>query len=283
MNETYNIRALTDLGFTQLEARVYACLLVHSPITGYGVAKKIGAPVANTYKAIQSLQLKGAVLVDEGEKNLCRAIPSDELLDQMERRFRESKTLAAEEMKKLGGSPDDDRVYHLTTPQQVYERCRSMLEGADQVAFLDLYPGPFHELKSALSEAADRGVKVAVQVYEDVELDGIRLVNCRFSHMVNKWPRQWLQIVVDGTQFLIALFTEDGKGVHQAIWSASPIISWVFHTLADADISLAQLLPGIESGTDGEKLSQIYKEWQKEYRFPRLSGIDKLIRRFNWE
>ncbi|MDO8629132.1 MAG: helix-turn-helix domain-containing protein, partial [Phycisphaerales bacterium] len=69
------IQTLVPLGFTPLEGEVYAILVAESPATGYRVAQAIGKPVANTYKAIESLERKGAIVVDDGESRLCRAVP----------------------------------------------------------------------------------------------------------------------------------------------------------------------------------------------------------------
>jgi len=69
-----SVKALADLGFTNLEAEIYAFLLQESPATGYRIAQAIGKPAANTYKAIQSLEQKGAVIVEAGSSRMCRAI-----------------------------------------------------------------------------------------------------------------------------------------------------------------------------------------------------------------
>src|SRR5436190_9967806 len=106
-------QSLTGLGFTELEAEVYVSLLRHSPATGYRVAQSIGRPVANTYKAIESLQYKGAVLVDEGSNRLCRAVPAEELLAQIERSFQHRRQEAAKALASLHAAPEDDRVYQL--------------------------------------------------------------------------------------------------------------------------------------------------------------------------
>src|SRR3974377_860031 len=87
MSTVQAIHALTDFGFTDLEAEVYVFLLQEWPAPGYRGAHALGKPVANTYKAIESLQNKGAILVDEGANRLCRAVPAEELLSQLERNF----------------------------------------------------------------------------------------------------------------------------------------------------------------------------------------------------
>ncbi len=81
------IEALVSLGFTALESEIYTFLLQESPVTGYRVAQALGKPTANTYKAIESLALKGAVIVAEGAQRHCRAVPAQELLNRLDRRF----------------------------------------------------------------------------------------------------------------------------------------------------------------------------------------------------
>src|SRR5437764_15136779 len=90
-----HLDALIELGLSGSEAAAYAYLVRHSPATAYKVAKGIGKPVANTYKAIASLEEKGAVLVDDGESRLCRAVPPEEFLARLDRRFRAQRSRAA--------------------------------------------------------------------------------------------------------------------------------------------------------------------------------------------
>jgi len=54
-------------------------LLKESPATGYRVRHAIGIAVANTYKALTSLEQKGAVIVENGENGLCLAASRDRI------------------------------------------------------------------------------------------------------------------------------------------------------------------------------------------------------------
>ena len=68
-------QSLMALGFTGLEAEIYAFLLGQSSVTGYRVAQALGKPAANTYKAIESLERKEAVLIGYGLKRNPRIRP----------------------------------------------------------------------------------------------------------------------------------------------------------------------------------------------------------------
>ncbi len=108
-----SVKALADLGFTHLEAEIYAFLLQESPATGYRIAQAIGKPAANTYKAIQTLEQKGAVIVEDGTSRMCRAISSEELLSQLSRDFESKRTTAMASLSRLGHATTDERIYQV--------------------------------------------------------------------------------------------------------------------------------------------------------------------------
>jgi sugar-specific transcriptional regulator TrmB len=64
MNEE-TAQLLADIGFTRLEAVTYLHLIQEPSVTGYRVAQAIAKPVPNVYKALESLQKKGAIVCDE--------------------------------------------------------------------------------------------------------------------------------------------------------------------------------------------------------------------------
>jgi hypothetical protein len=273
-------QSLTGLGFTELEAEIYVSLLRHAPATGYRVAQSIGRPVANTYKAIESLQHKGAVLVDEGSSRLCRAVPAEELLAQLERSFQRRRQEAANALASLRAAPDDDRVYQLQSVGQVFERCRRMLEGCEQAAVLDVFPKPLEELREAVEGAARRGVRVAVKAYAPAALAGVDVVvHPHGRATLRRWPGQWLNVVTDGREHLLAFLTPDARGLRQAVWSGSAYLSWVYHSAVGAELILAALQRGLEDGATAAELRQAVAGYQYLFRAD-LPGARALLGRF---
>jgi sugar-specific transcriptional regulator TrmB len=280
MSASESRQSLTAFGFTELEADVYVFLLCESPATGYRVAQAIGKPVANTYKAIESLCNKGALVVEEGAGRLCRAVPADELLGQLERRFQEHHRRAGRALARLKASPEDQRVYQLRTPAQVLERGRRMLADCRRVAIVDAFPGTLEELRSALESAATRGVDVAVQVYRPVALAGAQVaVHADGEAIVRRWPGQWLNLVADGRECLLALFTQDLRGVHQAVWSGSSYLSWVYHSAVAAELVLGEVTRLVEDGGSPRALRQALRRY-RSLCTPDLPGSQELLKRF---
>lgn len=242
------VDSLVALGFTELEAAVYLYLVENAPATGYRVSHDIGKPVANTYKAIESLHQKGGVMVDEsGENRQVRAVPPHELLDQFSNAFRKRHEAANRALEGLEPQEQDMGVYTLTNTDQVVARARTMLEDADDVVLCDLFPRAVVKLRDDLEAAAQRGVMVAARVYEPTELEGAELVtSTRAAEVRGRWPGQWLNMVVDGAQILLSFLSEDASKVHQAVWSGSPFLSWVYHVSFSWEITGTRVEDALE-------------------------------------
>jgi sugar-specific transcriptional regulator TrmB len=273
-------QALTELGFTELEVEVYVALLRQSPATGYRVAQTIGRPVANTYKSIESLQLKGAVLVDEGASRLCRAVAPEELLAQLERSFQQRRQEAARALASLRAAPEDDRVYQLNSVDLVFERCRQMLSRCEQTAILDVFPKPLEDLRQTLEEVASRGVRVLIKAYEQAAVAGADVVvHPQARATLKRWSGQWLNVITDGREHLLAFLTQDARAVHQAVWSGSAYISWVYHSAVGAEAILAGLLRSLADGATAAELRRKVADYQHIFR-PDIPGARTLLERF---
>jgi sugar-specific transcriptional regulator TrmB len=275
-------QALVSLGFSGFEAEVYVRLLSEpEPVTGYKVAQALGKPVANTYKALESLSNKGAVIIDDGSSRLCRAVAADELLSKLERRFRDNQRKAARSLAKIRSSSSDDRVYQLRTSEQVFERCRRMLSMCKQVALLDIFPVPLEELRHDIQAVAARGIQVALKAYRPVHLDKVEVFTAAEGDVVlERWPGQWLNLVVDGKEMLLCFLSSDGAGVHQAIWSGSAYLCCVFHSALLSEIVLSGVQEKIEERASPGQLRELVRRYCSVDSI-RGMGYKELLGRFS--
>lgn len=249
------VQALTKLGFTPLEAEIYAFLVQEPPVTGYRIAQALGKPAANVYKAIESLETKGAVLIDQGANRVCRAVPAEELLSHLDHAFQQRRSQAAERLAELRATQPDDRVYQLRTREQVFERCRSMLARCKSLALFDLFPDPLEALRHDIEATAARGVRVTVKAFLPVELPGVDVIlNPRGADVMAQYPGQWLILIIDGAELLIASLDAERREIHQAIWSSSVTLSWIFHCAFAAELLMSALMNAIDRGASLEDL-----------------------------
>lgn len=263
MSKAEDTQPLVELGLTALEAESYAFLLRESPATGYRVAQALGKPVANTYKALESLGRKGAILVDEAESRLCRAVPADEWLSQLERQFHQRKQRASEALAGLGALPHDDRLYQLHTPSQVVERARAMLQRCRHTAVLDVFPTLLDVLGDDLEQCASRGVEVVVKTYEGVRLRGVRVVVRPRGHEITEAvPGEVISLNVDGAEHLLAVMSSETETVHQAIWTGSAIVSYLLFNGLINEVSQTAFMAELEQDTSVERLRRVFRDFR---------------------
>lgn len=245
-----SVKALADLGFTNLEAEIYAFLLQESPATGYRIAQAIGKPAANTYKAIQTLEQKGAVIVEDGASRMCRAVSSDELLSRLSREFELKRNSALASLSALNHLTVDERIYQIRSRDQVFQRSREMLGEAKKVV-LGVVPSPVvAELADEFLKAVGKGVDIALKSDQAVRIEGVEsVVDASVSRTVST-----LQLVVDGEQTLVAVF--DGAILVQAIWTRSPALAITHHEGLASEICLANVAARIEEGAGPKRLTR---------------------------
>ena len=283
MSPSPELQPLVELGFTELESEIYTWLVENSPATGYRTARGLGKPTANTYKALDSLSEKGAILAEDGPSRLYRAVTANELLESMDRRFRDQKERAATLLSGLKPSPDDELVYHLNTPGQVFERFRQMLDRCEEVALLDLFPEPAKQLKSDIEAAAKRGAVVAVKLYEPLDLEGAEIfVDPAGIETLSRWPGHWANGVIDGKEHLLSLLSADGHRVHQAVWSGNVYISWAYHSGLAFELLYPAVIQELRKSVSKVELESIF-ERLSHMRTLNAPGYRILMQRFGEE
>ncbi len=265
-----------ELGLTDMESRIYAFLLGESPATGYKISKAIGKPTANTYKSLESLEEKGVLLVEKGERKHYRAVPHEEMLDRFERKFLMLKQSAAEALATVDAPKWDDHVYHIHSSEQVYARFQTMLEQAEQFAIIDIFPGPLTRLQPVIEAGAARGLQIILKVYEETNIKGVRTVlKPHASRVRRKWKGQWINVVADSAELLLAFLSEDRKEVHQAVWTMSPFLSVLYQIGLLSEVTLDAIGTTLESGDDLEAVRDLIDDYQAQTNQP-LKGYAAL-------
>lgn len=284
MGTEAGIRAFEELGFTRVEAEVYVYLVQHSPATGYAVAKAIGRTQGAAYKTLASLEARGAIEVNGGRNRLCRAVPPRELLERLDRHFQEQRRGAVVALSHLQPPEGDERIYRLTTVDQVYERCRAMLAGCRTIAILDLFPQPIDVLRPDISATVERGVAVLLSAYDPVDLPGVD-VTCPppGKDVRQRMPLQWMSVFIDGRESLTAALSRDGHELYQANWTASLLFSWGMGSYAKWSHFCNDIVSMLEAGASREEMLAEYRRWDKAYPALVSDGFREMKRRFGLE
>jgi len=274
------IELLMSLGLNELEAEVYVQLLTQPSTTGYKIAKLLNKPGANVYKAVDSLARKGAVMLEAGENQLCRAVPIREFINQQEEEFLRRTRRAYESLSHLKLEPGDEKSYQLLSAPLALERCRQMLQQCSTIAVLDVFPEPLKAIWPAIEEAMARGVEIYLQVYRETQLPGVHLALASIAETaIEYWSSQQLNIVIDGKEYLLALFNEDVSEVHQATWSRNLYVSSMLHAGFSNEHTIHRIRELAAREAFPDRLKELLAQ-QKFLSTSNVPGVKELLARF---
>jgi sugar-specific transcriptional regulator TrmB len=255
--------SLESLGLTSIEALAYTYLVANPSSTGYRVARGIGKPTANVYRALESLGRKGAVLHDRAATPSFRAIAPDDLLARLEDQFMQRKAAAARELASLQPDEGDDRLYALRTPEQVLSRARILLVSTRRVALIDTI-SPFAEiLASEIDDARSRGVRVLVRSRAQARNESREAdhADTLADAPAPAGTQPSLRIAGDARELMMAWFSRDDERVIEAMWTRSAAFARATHEALAAERCCLQIEQRMADGLSVDEVEAVFDEW----------------------
>ncbi|WP_431910314.1 TrmB family transcriptional regulator, partial [Amycolatopsis thermoflava] len=251
-------QALSDLGFSQYEAKCYVGLMNREPQTGYRVSKATGVPQPKVYETLRRLVSRGVVREIPGEPTVFSAIPPRALFDDLrgsfERRLEEAersaRAMAASELPR-----DLEYVERFTKREDVVEAVKDCLAAASRRVYLSASANELAALKPAVDATLARGVDVVVLAFgrREVPMRGARIFRHASTEgaVYRRHQARHIALVVDSRETVNAI-AADGSA-WQGIRTASvPIIAAVKGFIRH-DIDMQQVYADF-----GEKLVEAY-------------------------
>lgn len=268
---------LTNVGLTGLESSAYVALLQEPGATAYRVAQMIGKPPPNTYKALDSLLAKGAVVADgsSGSRTYA-ALPVHEYLNSKRRDLDASEREIEQALAGVPVESVEQGIFRLSTIEQVYERCRTMIAGAKALVLIDAFPVPLNELEKPARAAAKGGVDLLIKPYAPISIPGCDVLAAGpGAPQLNIWNGDWLNVVADCSESVQAFLKKDGAGVHAAAWCRNPYLAMLDFNGMVCEFILTQVAQMAQEGSDGPTIDGEIKRMMRRYMKyePFVSGV----------
>ena len=257
---------LREMGLSELEAKVYIWLLENKRSTGYKIAVQTGKPVANTYKALRSLEKKGAVICDNSSnKTYFDTISVEEFLNKIEKEFIKQREKIIDEVKKLDVQQEPIGIYELQSAELVYEKAVGMIKTAESSLVIDCFPAPLQVIKKELLNKKGENIPILLKNYCDTRFEGIRQIEAFKTDIVlDEHPGQWLLMIKDAAESLIAFFDLSGEELLHSIWIKDPFISLILFNGSTIEFNLFEIFREVYSENDNkiENIKQIIRSYQ---------------------
>jgi HTH-type transcriptional regulator, sugar sensing transcriptional regulator len=156
---------LTQLGFSQYEARTYVGLLTSDGATGYSVANETGVPQPKVYETLRRLVDRGAAVLTGERPARYAAVAPDVLLNALEKKFADKVLAARQSLETLPARDFAARglpISRLDSLPAAIERAATAIAGARSRVYLSGRADELKGLAGAVDEASERGVQFVI-------------------------------------------------------------------------------------------------------------------------
>ena len=219
--------ALTELGFSQYEARTYAGLIGREPMTGYAIAKDTLVPQPKVYETLGRLVERGAVLQVSGSPAKFVAVPPDRVLSELERAFRQRLATVELEVSRMRRESADVQELRLLKEARswitVVTAANSLIGGATDRMYVSGHGSYLDALAEQIQAADRRGVRIDVLCFGEPPFslhNGVVIRHSSTDGIVYRHHQaRHLAITCDNAAALWALAPEGDKW--EAVWADS--------------------------------------------------------------
>ena len=271
------VNTLIDIGFNKLEADVYIYLLSHPPATAYKIGKEINKPTANVYKVIDTLSIKGAVLIEDNKNKLCQAVNSNEFIAAYKAEILKNASKAEKALNNFNEVAPDQNSYKIQSVALVFERFRHMMERCKTIAVIDAFPNVLDLIIPIIEKAANRNIEIYVEAYKPTTIKNVNVVCVDVGKQnLEHWNSQQLNLIIDGEEHLITLMDNSLSKVIQATWSNNIYMSCMLHAGALREHTLMKIHSEYNSPDFETKIKSILNN-QRFFYNSDIPGFNKLM------
>ncbi|MED4018742.1 TrmB family transcriptional regulator [Sutcliffiella cohnii] len=227
---------LKNLNFTEYEAKAYLSLLEESPLTGYAVAKNSGVPRSKIYEVLDSLAMRGDILVSPGNTPQYTPVPAKELIKNRRKQAEENLELAEKSLAEFEQSANDrENIWNITGSGAILDKVKESILSAKKRILLEVWKEEFEELEPELRAAAEKGINVTIIAYGEISSDFANVyLHYMGQDITEEYGGRWLVISADDSE-VVAGIVSLGKD-SRAAWTrhvglVMPITEFVIHDL----------------------------------------------------
>ena len=222
------VERLRQVGFSLYEARLYAALLRYGLQNANELSRNSGVPYSKVYATVEKLVAEGSVqrIASAGGTRFV-ALPPDELVDRLRRRFNDPLDYLAEALPPLADHVDDEVFLSLSGESTILEAARRLVSAAHAELNVSLWEPELEGLRTNIAEAAVRGVRIFGMLYSATadEPAGTWLRHSYEEIVGDRVGGRMLTLVADGAEALVARLRDGGRA--DGVRTRNPVLTLI--------------------------------------------------------
>ena len=264
-NKEEIIEKLAEMGLNNYEAKAYITLLQKSNITAYEMSKNSSVPQSKIYETVKKLVDRGLIVAQGSDPVKYSPLPIDEFLERYKSKMEKSINYLKENLKDINSQPRIDYMWHFNERKQILNKVREMIKKAKNKITIEIWEEQLQILKELLEEVEQKGVKIILVLYGDIECDIGEVYYHQMEGMFQTADDvgRWLTINQDGQESLFCIFKDNES---TAVWTQNRGFMLLAEAFIAHDIYIAEIYNQFKEELDqtfGKNLNSLRKRLQK--------------------
>ncbi|MBT6178979.1 MAG: TrmB family transcriptional regulator [Deltaproteobacteria bacterium] len=198
------LSAMTELGFTKSESKVYTALLKKQPATGYELAASSGVPRSAIYNILKKLEGGGLINAIQDKPARYVPLPPEHLCELLKGRFDTTLEDLKHSLESLVDPVERSVLWQLQDYRAILDHARQIISQAKSKVVISMWNQEAQALESTLTESWQRGVHITTFSFTDLpKLPGTVLsYGIPEPELEEHWPHK-LVLIADDSVVLI--------------------------------------------------------------------------------
>lgn len=230
------LETLKNLNFTEYEAKAYLTLLEEAPLTGYAVAKNSGVPRSKIYEVLDSLAMRGDILVSHGNTPQYIPIPAKEMIKNRRIKAEYHLKTAEKSLEQFNhSSKNRENIWNITGHKEILDKVKECIASAKHRILIEIWKEEYCDLEAEIKKASGKGVIVTVIAYGEIESDFAIVYRHDLSdEITEEYGGRWIVVSSDDSEVVAGIVSlgKDSRAawtMHQGL--VMPITEVMIHDL----------------------------------------------------
>lgn len=229
-------KCLSALGFSELEQKIYLCLLCNGNMSAYQIAKKIDISRSSIYNCLEHMVSKGMAELIPNETAIYCAQKPDILIGKMKKEFLESAARADELLSGYAATQYGEAYANIKGLPTILMKAEDIVRNSQNEIYINT-DMKLDFLETALTKVRKKGTRVIVYSFYNIgDSQNYEL----YTHgREEKEEKTRLMVVADGEIALVAGI--DGQGQWQGTVTGNKLFVKIMSEHIHNDIYLLKL------------------------------------------
>ncbi len=216
------LKILQDLNFTEYEAKAYLALLEKSPLSGYAVSLNSGVPRSKIYEVLGNMINRGDIIVSQESTPLYVPVSPNELISQRKQKAAQIFDTAQKALEQYTiSSQNRESIWNISGHEAIFNRIKEGIKGAKNRILIEIWKQDAEEFRDVLQEAAQKGIKILIVSYGDLDFDYAQVYQHDMSEQItSEYGGRWIVFSADDQEVVAGIVSLGNDS--RAAWTMHP-------------------------------------------------------------